>query len=210
MIKKKDKYNALRVRMTPLELKFIDAFCEMNRQSRSKIVKSALKSFLYRNIANKERPNKKLIFSQNMLKPLLDNADKALIEQIAEISFQNGVSDHRYIDNFIDSLQKVNTTPEHTLDLESRIKSLIENVFSPDAQNWFDSIRYGWNKKTLVIGGKHNLGRNFSHFIKYLLKKYMKVYNYELVSKEFRENKSELDNNIIQTIILNFSPMSSR
>lgn len=210
MIKKKDKYNALRVRMTPLELKFLDAFCEMNRQSRSKIVKSALKSFLYRNIDNKERPNKKLIFSQNMLKLLLDNADKALIEQIAEISFQNGVSDHRYIDNFIDFLQKVNTTPEHTLDLESRIKSLIENVFSPDAQNWFDSIRYGWNKKTMIIGGKHNLGRNFSRFIKYLLKKYMKVYNYELVSKEYRENKSELDNNIIQTIILNFSPMSSQ
>ena len=156
------------------------------------------------------RPNKKLTFSQNMLKPLLDNADEALIEKIAEISFQNGVSDRKYIENLLDSFRKGSSTPEHTLDLEGRVKSLIEDVFNPDAQNWFESVRYGWNKKTLVIGGKHNLGRNFSLFIKYLMIKYMGIYDYELISEEFRENKSEHDNNLIYTIILNFSPVPNR
>ena len=74
---KNDKYNALRVRMSPIELEFLDAFCDMTKQSRSKLVKTALKSYLYRSIDNKKRPNKKVIFSQNMLKPLLDNADDA-------------------------------------------------------------------------------------------------------------------------------------
>lgn len=210
MTNKEDKYNALRVRMSPLELEFLDAFCEMNKQSRSKIVKTALKSYLYRNIDNKKRPNKKVIFSQNMLKPLLDNADKELIKQIAEISFQNGVSDHRYLDNILDTLKKGSLPKDYTLDLENRIKSLIENVFAPDAQNWFDSIRYGWNKKIIVIGGKHNLGRNFSLFIKFLMIKYMKIYNYELKSEEFRECKSKNNNKLIYIIILNFIPISSR
>ena len=156
------------------------------------------------------RPNKKLTFSQNMLKPLLDNADEALIEKIAEISFQNGVSDRKYIENLLDSFRKGSSTPEHTLDLEGRVKSLIEDVFNPNAQNWFESVRYGWNKKTLIIGGKHNLGRNFSLFIKYLMKKYMRIYDYELISEEFRENKSEHNNNLIYTIVLNFSPVPYR
>ncbi|MFX1410929.1 MAG: hypothetical protein ACFFA6_11280 [Promethearchaeota archaeon] len=210
MINKEDKYNALRVRMSPLELEFLDAFCEINKQSRSKIVKNALKSYLYRNIDNKKRPNKKVIFSQNMLKPLLDNADKKLIKQIAEISFQNGVSDHRYLDNMLDTLKKGSIPTDYTLDLEGRIKSLIENVFAPDAQNWFDSIRYGWNKKIMVIGGKHNLGRNFSRFIKYLMIKYMKIYSYELISKEFRECRSEYNDKLIYVIILHFGPSSFR
>lgn len=113
-----------------------------------------------------------------MFKPLLDNADDALIQKIAEISFQNGVSDHRYLDNLLNSLKKGSIIPDYTLDLQGRIKSLIENVFSPDAQNWFDHISYGWNKKTVIIGGKHNLGRNFSLFIKNLMMNYMRIYNY--------------------------------
>ena len=207
---KNKKYNALRVRMTPLELEFLDAFCEMKEQTRAKIVRLALKSYIYRNIDNRMRQNKKLIFSQNMIKPLLDNADQALIEKIAEISFQNGVSDHKYIENLTISFTKDSSTPGHTLDLEGRVKSLIEDVFNPDAQNWFESVRYGWNKKTLVFGGKHNLGRNFSHFIKHLMIKYMRIYDYELISEEFRENKSEHNNNLIYTIVLNFSPVPYR
>lgn len=208
---KNDKYTALRVRISPIELEFLDAFCDMTKQSRSKLVKTALKSYLYRSIDNKKkRPNKKVIFSQNMLKPLLENADDALIEEIAEISFQNGVSDHRYLDNLLDSLKESRTKPEYTLDLEGRVKSLIENVFSPDAQNWFESINFGWNNKTMVIGGKHNLGSNFSLFIKYLLIKYMKIYNYGLISEEFRETKSENSNNLIYLIILNFHLKSSK
>jgi len=208
-MKKEGKYNALRVRMTPLELEFLDKFCEITNQSRSKIAKVAIKSYLYRNIDNKKRPNKKLILSQNILKPLLDHADDALIQKIAEISFQNGVSDHRYLDNLLDSLKKGINMPDYKLDLEDRIKSLIENVFSPDAQNWFDHISYGWNKKTIVIGGKHNLGRNFSLFIKYLMMNYMRIYNYELISEELRESKSE-NNKLIYVIILNFRPASYR
>lgn len=206
----KEKYNALRVRMDPLELEFLDAFCEISKQSRSKIARSALKSYLYRNIDNKKRPNKKVIFSQNMLKPLLDNANEELIKKIAEISFQNGISDHRYLDNILDSLKEGSIPTEYTLDLEGRIKSLIENVFNPDAQNWFDSIRYGWNKRILVIGGKHNLGRNFSLFIKFLMIKYMKIYNYKLKSEEFREYKSKKTDKLSYVIILNFIPISSR
>ena len=199
------KYNALRVRMTPLELKFLDAFCEMKKKSRAKIVKLALKSYIYRNIDNLMRQNKKLIFSQNMFKPLFDNADEALIEKIAEISFQNGVSDRKYIENLTDSFTK-NSPSGHTLDLEGRVKSLIQDVFKSDAQNWFETVRYGWNKKTMIIGGKHNLGRNFSLFIKLLIIKYMGLYDYELISEEFREKKSEYNNNLIYTVVLNFGP----
>ncbi len=206
---KSNEYKALRVRMPPLELKFLDSFCEMIDQSRSQTVRTAIKSYIYRNIDNKKRPNKKLIFSQNMLKPLINNADWDVIEEIAEISFQNGVSDHRCIDNLLDILNKGSTTAEYTLDLEGRVKSLIENVFSPFAQNWFESIKYGWNRKNVIIGGKHNLGPKFSLFIKLLLNKYMKIYNYELKTEEYREGKSEETNDTIYTIIYSFGPIRS-
>lgn len=63
MKKEKEKYHTLRVRMSPLELEFLDTSCEITIQSRSKIAKMAIKSYLYRNIDNKKRPNKKVIFS---------------------------------------------------------------------------------------------------------------------------------------------------
>lgn len=195
--------------MSPLELEFLDNFCEIYKQSRSKIVRLALKSYLYRHIDNKKRPNKKLIISQNEIKPLLDNADDALIRQIAEISFQNGVSDHRCLDNILDSLKDDMLATDYKLDLEGRVKSLIENVFNPDAQNWFDSVRYGWNKKIMIIGGKHNLGHNFSLFIKYLLENYMKIYNYGLISEELREDESDEHDKSINTIIFSFGPLTS-
>jgi hypothetical protein len=195
--------------MNPLELEFLDTFCEIYKQSRSKIVRLALKSYLYRHIDNKKRPNKKIIISQNEIKPLLDNADDSIIRQIAEISFQNGVSDHRYLDNILDSIKKDEIPTDYNLDLEGRVKSLIENVFNPDAQNWFDSVRFGWNKKIMVIGGKHNLGTNFSLFIKYLLEKYMNIYNYKLVAEELRESKLEQCEKLINTIILSFGPISA-
>jgi len=171
-------------------------------------LKIVLNFYIYRSIDNKKRPNKKVIFSQNMLKPLLDNADDAIIEEIAEISFQNGVSDHRCLDNLLDSLKRSSTVPEYTLDLEGRVKSLIENVFSPDAQNWLNNVRYGWDKKIMIIGGKHNLGDNFSLFIKCLMIKYMKIYNYKLISEEFRESKSEDNNRLEYIIILHFGLVS--
>ena len=39
MINHNKKYNALRVRMTPLELEFLDEFCKKKKQSRAKIVR---------------------------------------------------------------------------------------------------------------------------------------------------------------------------
>ena len=86
---------------------------------------------------------------------------------------------------------------------------MIENVFSPYAKNWFESIKYGWNKKTMIIGGKHNLGPKFSLFIKFLLKKYMRIYNYELKSEKYREGKSDITNDTIYTIIFSFGPITS-
>ena len=101
---------------------------------------------MYLNVENKERPNKKVVFSQNMLKPLLDNADKSLIEEIAETSFQNGISDSGMLYDVINALRGI----EEDLTIERRVEGLVEGVFSPDAQNWFEDIKYGWNGKILI------------------------------------------------------------
>ena len=137
-----------------------------------------------------------------MLKPLLDNADESLIEEVAEISFQNGMSDYSLYREVVNALR--NTSEE--LNVERQVEGLVNGVFSPDAQNWFEDIKYGWNGKILILGGKHNLGPNFSLFIKHLMIKYMAVYNYKLQKQEFREPQLKDDEKTFYTVILYFNP----
>ena len=215
MIGKQLQDKELRVRLSEFDLSIIDAFCKTQNQSRTKTVKKAIKSYIYLNIENRERPNKKVLFSQNMLKPLLDNANEKLIEKIAEISFNNGISDTNFLQKTLltikDIKKEVSAKPLLKsileLNLEERIKGLIEGVFSPGAQNWFESIKSGWNGNILILGGKHNLGHNFSLFFKHLMIKYMEVYEYKFQNENYRETKSKTEGkNPIYTVILHFVP----
>jgi len=192
----------LRVRVSEFDLDVIDAFCEIMNQSRTKTVKKALKNYIYLNVENKERPNQKVLFSQNMLKPLLDNADESLIKEIADISFENGLSDSKLLYETLKSMKNTN----EILTVEERVKGLVEGVFSPDAQNWFENISFGWNGKILIVGGKHNLGPNFSLFFKHLILKYLNVYDYNLQKEDFRESKVKDSEKMIYTVILQFKP----
>ena len=202
MKEKPIQYKELRVRVSEFDLDVIDAFCKITNQSKTNAVKQALKNYIYLNVENTERPNKKVLFSQNMLKPLLDSADESLIEEIAEISFQNGMSDSRLYYDVLNALRGT----EEDLTIERRVEGLVEGVFSPEAQNWFEDIKFGWNGKILILGGKHNLGPKFSLFIKHLMVKYMKVYGYELQKEEFRENQLKENEKMIYTVILYFIP----
>lgn len=197
-----NKYKELRVRLRENDLDTIDKFCKIVNQSRAKLVKKAVRTYTYLNVENKERPNKKMIISQNILKPLWDSTNETLIEQIAEISFQNGMADNRYFSNILGKLRN----PDKKIDMEKRVKGLVEGVFSADAQNWFEEVNFGWNGNILIIGGKHNLGPNFSLFIKHLLVKYMTLYDYKLQKEEFRETQSKKSENMRYTIILYFNP----
>ncbi len=197
-----NKYKELRVRLRENDLDTIDQFCKIMNQSRAKLVKKAVRTYTYLNVENKERPNKKMIISQNILKPLWDSADEVLIEQMAEISFQNGMADTRYFSEILGKLRN----PDKKIDMEKRVKSLVEGVFSADAQNWFEDVNFGWNGDILIMGGKHNLGPNFSLFIKHLLIKYMALYDYKLQKEEFRETQSKKNENMRYTIILYFNP----
>ena len=202
MKEKPIQYKELRVRVSEFDLDVIDAFCKVMNQSKTKVVKKALKNYIYLSVENKERPNKKVLFSQNMLKPLLDSADESLIEEIAEISFQNGISDSGIYYDVINALRGI----EEDLTIERRIEGLVNGVFSPDAQNWFEDIKFGWNGQILIIGGKHNLGSKFSLFIKLLMMKYLEVYGYTLQKEEFRETQSKDGEKMRYTVILYFNP----
>ena len=147
MKEKPIQYKELRVRVSEFDLDVIDAFCKITNQSKTNTVKQALKNYIYLNVENKERPNKKVLFSQNMLKPLLDSADESLIEEIAEISFQNGMSDSRLYYDVLNALRGT----EEDLTIERRVEGLVEGVFSPEAQNWFEDIKFGWNGKILIL-----------------------------------------------------------
>jgi hypothetical protein len=205
----------LRVRVSEFDLDVLDSFCKLLNQSRTKTVKKAIKNYIYLNIENKDRPNKKVLFSQNMLKPLLDNVNESMIEEIAEISFQNGISDSELLLETLKSVKNISEVISSNpklqsfmlTDIEDRVKGLVEGVFSPEAQNWFDDIKFGWNDKILIVGGKHNLGSNFSLFFKCLMIKYMKLYEYKLQKDDYRESQSKTDTKYpIYTVILHFNP----
>ncbi len=202
----------LRVRVSKFDLDLIDAFCKTQNRSRTKTIKNAIKSYIYLNVENKERPNQKVLFSQNMLKPLLDNADEDLIEKVAQISYDNGMADSELLKKTLNTVGNEEKSPDIRYplikslsfdDLEDRVQMLIQGVFSPDAQNWFESIKYGWNDKILIVGGRHNMGKNFSVFFKFLMIKYMDFHDYKLKKDDYRETKVK---NPVYTVILHFKP----
>ncbi|MCP4763881.1 MAG: hypothetical protein GY870_19070 [archaeon] len=70
---------------------------------------------------------------------------------------------------------------------DSLLKSLILNVFTSDGQNWFDSIDHSWENENVTFTGNHQLGENFSLFMKILMIKYLDRCGYNLLSEDYTQ-----------------------
>ena len=164
--------------------KLIDIFSNRFNISKSELARRSMIKYIL-NFDNPEHPNPKLLFSQNMFKLLLDNASPDLIRQVAYTSYQNGIADFQY---FIKGFGGSLPSEMQFTTFKERLIALNRFIFSKDMQNWFEENNWFQRGSTLVMQGTHNLGPNFSLFIKYLLKFYSEDTNYELLKETFGEN----------------------
>ncbi len=203
---KKNKEKTLGIRVNTEEMVMLDNFCEINNTTRSKVVRTAISTYVKLNLVNHKNPNLKMVISQNILKPLIELADNETIEKIAEISKNNSFSDGQVIFRDYKDVDFGKTRKEA---MTWVVNSIVNNELRPDASNWFEKIRYSWDGDNLIIVGKHNLGKNFSRFIKYYFVNTLKDYKYELVKEDFQNSKPNGDNGeeqVKELMVLTFSP----
>ena len=98
MSDKKQSSNIFTIRLD----EFINSEIELIKKtygikSTSKVIKQALNQYINMTPINPIRPNPKLILSHNILSRLLEAADDNTLEEMAEISFQNGKSDEEQL-----------------------------------------------------------------------------------------------------------------
>lgn len=155
-------------------------------KSTSKIIKQALHQYLIMNPINPVRPNPKLIFSHNILSRLLEAADDKTLEEMAEISFQNGKSD---VEQWEIRAKRENCKLPYKY-IANNVEHVIEiakSVFSVDGQSWLENASYSKKGNEFIFEGEHDMDHNFSIFIKYLLSKYLAGDGYELVQEDYSQ-----------------------
>ena len=155
-------------------------------KSTSKIIKQALNQYITMTPINIERPNPKLILSHNILSRLLEAADVKTLEDMAEISFQNGKSDQEQweiraqMNNCKLPCKYISSNLEHVIELT-------KSVFTVDGQNWLENASYSQKGNEFIFEGEHDMVHNFSIFIKHLLSKYLAGDGYELVQEDYSQ-----------------------
>ena len=131
---------------------------------------------------------------------LLKHLDEESIKNIAEISFQTSKEKYKEMlqSSKYSEKQKKYKKPiskEEKMIQCKKMWGFLKNLTLSNRGgfNWFNKIHESWNGPNLKIAGTHDLGLNFSRYIKYRIMNHMKPYDYVLVSENLQDNKLILD-----------------
>ena len=161
----------------------IDEFSTRFDISKSELARKSIFKYIL-TFDNPEHPNPKLLFSQNMLKILIDNVSPDIIENLAKISYENGMADSQYLAQGNTENQIV----KYEFDtFYQRLEALTKWVFPKEMQNWFEESQVFVENDHYIFQGVHSLGQNFSLFIKELLFLYSVDSKYELYNEYYGE-----------------------
>ncbi|MHA1777485.1 MAG: hypothetical protein DRO88_05685 [Promethearchaeia archaeon] len=182
---KKNKEKIIGVRFDSETINHIEEFSEKYNISKSQLTRNAIHNYLnlFEEVSSLKNP--KMIISQNIFKLALENLNETQLDELAELSYRNAlIFGEFWKDKFIFDPEQ-----EKQLDfkkdwLSFLLKHLITQVFSAHGMNWFSDIHYEWKDMTCYVSGAHNLGKNFSVFIKFLIEKYIKPGSYRFKQVE--------------------------
>lgn len=189
---KKNKEKIIGVRFDSETINHIEEFSEKYNISKSQLTRNAIHNYLnlFEEVSSLKNP--KMIISQNIFKLALENLSEQQLDELAELSYRNALIFGEFWKD------KFTFDPEQEQQLDFKkdwlsflLKHLITQVFSAHGMNWFTDITYEWKDQTCFVSGTHNLGKNFSVFIKCLIKKYIKPGGYKL--KRVEMTNSSID-----------------
>ncbi len=194
------KVNLLAVRVEDNLLTRIDQYCKKNRLSKSLLIRLAIEKYLSLFDREEDDPELLLIWGKKEMVELLKHLDGESIAKIAEISFQTSkekykemLKSSRYREDL--TKDKTPTSKEEKILECKKMWGFLKNLVLSNRGgfNWFNKIHESWNGPNLKIAGTHDLGLNFSLYIKYRTINHMKPYDYVLISENLQENKLILD-----------------
>ena len=194
------KENLIAVRVDDKLLTRIDHYCTKNRMSKSLLIRFAIEIYLSLFEREEDDPEHLMIWGKKEMVELLKHLDEESIAKIAELSFNT--SKEKYKEMLQSSKyrekQKKDKKPtskeEKTLQCKKMwgfLKNLV--LSNRGGFNWFNKIHESWNGPNLKIAGTHDLGLNFSLYIKYRTIFHMKPYDYVLINENLQENKLIMD-----------------
>jgi metal-responsive CopG/Arc/MetJ family transcriptional regulator len=189
----KEKNKILGIRLNEASLKEFEKFCQSRHVSKSEIARTAITQYIILNY--NEQKNPKMIFSKSQFKSIINCLEADEIENLVQISMKNGKEDMKSLENIIPKPKF--ETPQKT-EIDFQLKTLKRFIFSKIGQAWFEEFTYFWDRKVLIVEGRHKLGHNFSDYIAKLLKDYVSMHQYELKQEEYRliRNESREENHL--------------
>ena len=176
-----EKNKILGIRLNEASLDEFNKFCQERNVSKSEVARTAITQYIILNY--NEDINPKLIFSKSQFRYIMECLNSREIDQLVEISVQNGKYDMKSIESII---QKTTYKTLGKTEVAFQIKTLHRFIFSDEGQAWFEEFTHNWDKTKLIIEGKHRLGHNFSEYIQKLITKYVQFHNYDLDYTELR------------------------
>ena len=180
------KEKIIAVRISDILWNDIEEYCQKSKLSKSKITRDALTKFLkfYQN------PIPLILWGKNEFSFTINCLNESELEKLAEISFQNGLGIRDYS---IRTLLHIEDPTNFTLNPRIVIDMLVNHTYTSKGQNWFNHIKAIWKKNWLMIFGTHEIGLNFSIYIKYVFLKWMESYSFKIIKEDLEKNQMVLE-----------------
>ena len=177
----KDK--VVTVRIEDILWEEIKKYSQDHDMTKSKITRDALEKYfsIYRN------PLPIILWARNEFAFALNCLNDRQIENLADISFQNGLNGMDILVHDLFKIEDLKFTARNAISL------LVNYTFTEKGQNWFSKVKTIWHKNEVIIYGDHENGINFSKYAKYIILRFTELFSYELIMEELNENKIYLE-----------------
>ena len=191
---KERKEKIIGVRFDSSTINEIEALLNKHKLSKSKFTRTAIHNYLTLFEEQDMKKNPKMILSQNLFAYTLECLNDTQLDHFAQLSFDNGVIYGTFLTEKLYFEEKELENKKFRKDwIIFLLKHLDQQVFSETGMNWFTETRFQWlETEGVFFSGKHNLGTNFSIFIKYLLSKYLAKPFYHLTKEKIEPGKLSL------------------
>lgn len=159
----------------------LEEYCLRYDVKKSKVLRDALVYYLRYSHRDENSINPLIIFAKNNFEFMLTCMDDDQIKELSEMAYSNGKKIIKY------NLSKIFKDENFELPLKNFLGGLDSLFFDHNGQNWLNEFKYGISDKNIWMEGAHQLGVNFSKFLRGLLLKHLIEYGFNI------SNKSKID-----------------
>ncbi|MHA1273041.1 MAG: hypothetical protein ACTSQP_07080 [Promethearchaeota archaeon] len=170
-----NKKKIIAVRIDDKTLDYLNDFCKNHNLSKSQLIRRAIEKFIifYQKGKDLHEYSKRLIFTKQGFKFMLNCMNESQLRKLAELEYNN----------YIDYFKKYSEVHMPAL------SAYTNYILSDRGFNFFDNLTTSFQEDYFFFAGIHELGKNFSIYIKFLISLMLKKQSYKLTESKLTENK---------------------